>query len=529
MTVRTKKNRLGRVIFSVTGVIIVSKLLGFFKQMYVSSAFGATLDTDLINLAQSFSGDLEYVLTHLLTISFISVYLRTGGDCGTEKALFAKNALRAFLIISLGVTAVLIAAAYPLAGLIAPSYDATARGRLAGYFRIYIPLLLLFVITSVCQSLLSANKRFIAVEARSIPQSIIVIAAAALLGKRLGASSLAAGFAVCTVFNAVWFFLLSKRYLFPPEKTPPASPRRLFDCFCDPQVRKLLSLSCPLLIGYSAYYFNQQISKGLASGLGEGAVTELSYGAVLSGLVTAFISSFASIMFSYVTSAASRGDDRRAARIANLTSALLIAVFLPISVICGFCSRDIVRIAFGRGEFSDKNVVSTAAALAGYSVSFLPLALQEVYGRVQYGYGDTRRPMINGAVSAVCGAVLSLLLSKPLGVGGIALSYSLAASVGGALNLISSRRHNRELSLKPILPLLPHFAVGGAACFGAALSCGERLADTPVLPRFLLTAAAGLGIYCAAIAPGILSFFIPRRGAASIKAPGRKRLLNIDP
>lgn len=525
MTVRTKKDRLGRVIFSVTGVIIASKLLGFLKQMYVSSAFGATLDTDIINLAQSFSGDLEYALTHLLTISFISVYLRIGGG-EPRTALFAKNTLRAFLIISLGVSVALIAAAYPLAGLIAPSYDATARGRLAGYFRIYTPLLLLFVITSVCQSLLSANKRFIAVEARSIPQSIIIIAAAALLGKRLGADALAAGFIVCTLFNAVWFFLLSKRYLCPPEQTLPAAPRRFFDCFCDPQVRKLLSLSCPLLMGYSAYYVGQQISKGLASGLGEGAVTELGYGAVLSGLVTAFISSFASIMFSYVTSEVSRGDDRRAARVANLTAALLMAVFLPVTIICGFCSQDIVRIAFGRGEFSDKNVVSTAAALAGYSVSFLPLALQEVYGRVQYGYGDTRCPMINGAVSAICGAVLSLLLSKPLGVGGIALSYSLAALVGGALNLITSRRHNRGLSLKPILPLLPHFAVGGAACFGAVLSCGERLADTSVFPRFLLTAAAGLGIYCAAIAPGVVSFLIPRRSFHLIKDPGRKPMLN---
>ena len=47
-----KKNHIISTVFSVTGLLIVSKLLGFVKQMVTASAFGATLETDLINLSQ---------------------------------------------------------------------------------------------------------------------------------------------------------------------------------------------------------------------------------------------------------------------------------------------------------------------------------------------------------------------------------------------------------------------------------------------------------------------------------------------
>ena len=57
-----KKNHIISTVFSVTGLLIVSKLLGFVKQMVTASAFGATLETDLINLSQGLIGNIQYLL-----------------------------------------------------------------------------------------------------------------------------------------------------------------------------------------------------------------------------------------------------------------------------------------------------------------------------------------------------------------------------------------------------------------------------------------------------------------------------------
>lgn len=522
MTAQTKKTRIDKVIFSVIGVITAAKLLGFVKQIFVSGAFGATLDTDIINIAQTVIGDLEYLLSHVLMTSFITVYLNASAEDG-RGALFAENAVRAFLLLSAGASVLFLAGAYPLSRLLAPSYSPQDTARLARYLRIYTPLLLLFAMSAASQALLSANKRFAAVEARGITQSVIIIAAIALLGGRLGADALVVGSILCTAVNTVWFYLLSARYLRAPGVALPDSPpRRPFDCFRDPLVRRLIGMSGPLLAGYSAYYVGQQINKSLASGLGAGAVTELGCGTVLFNLVTAFITAFCSIMFSYVTAKIACGSHLSAARTANLTAVLLIAVFMPVSVIAGVLAPDISRIAFGRGQFSDKNVASTAMALAGYSLSFIPFAVGEVYGRVQYGYGDARRPMLNSVTSIVCGIVLSILLSRRLGVAGITLSYSISAFVVGGLNLMTSQRHNRALSLRPLLPFLPFLAIGGACCFGAVCRCRELLSGSSPILRFLASGVAGLGIYCAVLALGAALMLRRFGGKGSVKEKIRR-------
>lgn len=493
-------------VFSVTGVIIISKLLGFIKQMVTSAAFGANTATDMINIAQTVIGDLEYVLANVLMTSFISVYINAADEGEVRRARFAKNAAAALLIISAAAAVLIGLTSYPLAGLLAPGYDSAGRRTLARYIAIYTPLLILFALTAVNQGLLNADRRFTAVEARSIPQNIIIIAAIALLSGALGTDSLVVGFLVYTAFNTVWFYLLARRYYHAPmtlalhdEAAAYRSP------FADPLVRRLLRLSMPLLVGYSAYYVNQQINKSLASRLGEGAVTELGYGAVLYNLVTAFIASFASIMFSYVTDAIAKGRGGRAVRIANGTAAGLCALFLPVSIICVMLSRDISSIAFGRGEFTDKSVASTAAALAGYSVSFLPLIIREVYGRVSYGYGDTRRPMINSIISIACNITLSIIIAPRFGVGGITLAYSAATLVYGVLDLITARRHDRRLSLMPTLRLLPQMAAGGMLCGAAVYFISASLEGRHAVWRFALSAAAGIAVYALPLLPNIIT------------------------
>lgn len=513
-------------VFSVTGVIVISKLLGFVKQMVASGAFGANTATDMINIAQTVIGDLEYVLAHVLMTSFISVYLNAAGDGEARRARFAKNAAATLLIIAALAAAVLFAASYPLAGLLAPGYDREGRRTLAGYIAIYSPLLILFALTAVNQGLLNADRRFTAVEARSIPQSIIIIAAVMIAGGKFGADSLVAGFIVYTLFNTVWFWLLARRYYhMPMALSLHEEPAAYRSPFADPLVRRLLRLSLPLLVGYSAYYINQQVNKSLASRIGEGAVTELSYGAVLFNLVTAFIASFASMMFSYVTAAIAKGDGKRAAELANGTAAGLCALFLPVSIICVMQAPEIVSIAFGRGEFTDKNVVSTAAALAGYSISFLPLILQEVYGRVSYGYGDTRRPMINSVVSIVCNVVLSVMLAPRFGIGGITVAYSISICVYGVLNFITSRRHDGRLSLLPLLRLLPQMAAGGVICAATVYFVSSALDERSVLLRFAASSAAGIALYALPLLPTIIALvrkYRRRDAAVNVKTENNK-------
>ena len=56
------QSRLLKNILSVSGVLILVKALGFFKQMVIAGIFGANAETDLINLSYGFIGDIQYLL-----------------------------------------------------------------------------------------------------------------------------------------------------------------------------------------------------------------------------------------------------------------------------------------------------------------------------------------------------------------------------------------------------------------------------------------------------------------------------------
>ena len=57
-----RRSGLARSLLSVSSVLILVKALGFVKQMVIAAAFGANVETDLINISYGFIGDIQYLL-----------------------------------------------------------------------------------------------------------------------------------------------------------------------------------------------------------------------------------------------------------------------------------------------------------------------------------------------------------------------------------------------------------------------------------------------------------------------------------
>lgn len=489
-----KNNTIFRSAFSVTGVILLAKLLGFVKQMTAASLFGATLETDLITLSQGSLIDIQYLLSQVLLTAFTSLYIHIREqEDPLAASRFVSGTLRAFSLIALAVSSLFALFAPLIVRIIAPSYSPALSARLSGYLRIYAPLLVIFIWMAVFQALLNAQERFVPGELISVNQSLIFLAAVFLFRSRLAERSMILAFFLYTVYNALYLGFCARRYWrWTPGQT-----------FSDPAVRKLFHMAGPLLLGYSMVYVNQQVDKILVSGMGDGAVTALTYGATLSNLVTTFIVSFCGILFTYVTVTISHGEAEQAAQTALLGSRTLISLFLPVSILAVCCAEDIVRIVFGHGAFDDAAVAAAAHSLRGYCVVFVPLVFREVYSRFQYGYQETRRPMVNSVLGILCNIALSIALSRPFGIWGVAFASSFSVAVCGLLNFLTSRRCNASVRLRGLLPSVPWWILGSAAVYGSARFCLRQFASYSSLPRFVLTALIGLACYGLVTAPAL--------------------------
>lgn len=478
-------------ICSITGVILIAKLLGFIKQMVVASSFGTTIETDLINLSQSFIGNIQYVIVQVLVTAFISVYIHIGETSSEEAKSFSSDTIKAFTIIAGASTALVLIAAPGITKIIAPTYSSEQSQILSSYLRIYSPVLIPFTWTAIFQALLNANKRFIPGEIINLNQSILLIFVVLTFRSKLGVDTLVWGFFAYAIWNTCYLGFLVRKYW----RYYPGNP------FANPSVRHLMKMCAPLLVGYSMVYINQMVDKILVSGLEAGAVTALNYGAVLSNLVTTFIISFGSILFSYVTSQIAKGEHRAAAEQVNWSAELLILVFLPISILTIICAQDVVTIAFKRGAFDADSVRIAADALAGYGFSFVPIVLREVYSRVHYGYQNSRQPMINSTIGVVANIILSIALYSKYGVLGIAFASSVSVCISGFLNAITARKHNPYLSYKRILRHIPLMCVAGILCVVIANFGNQVWAGYSPMLRFILVTVCAGGVYFLTVSP----------------------------
>ena len=424
---------------SVSGLIVLDKILGFIRQMIVASNFGATNETDIISFSQSAVGDIQYVLAQVMITSFVSVYIYSrNGKEGTEdkSKIFAGNVLLSFLGISILITALLELFAPLLSGILAPSYSKLLSEELTKHIRIYSILVVLFSMICIFKAILNANKQFVPEQLISFNQSIITIALVFLIGNDCGPSTLVISFFCYTIWNTVFLGIFCRKRITISISNP----------IKNVEVKKLFKMMGPLLLGYSLIYINQMVDRTLISGLGEGVITSLTYGATLSNLITTFITTFCNIIFPYITLEISKKEYARASIIANTMTQILIIVFLPITITFFICSHDIVAIVYGHGAFDESAVQSASMALKGYAIMFVPVALRDVYSRFQYAFQDSKRPMLNGSIGIVGNIILSILFCELFGVFGVALATSLSVLISGILNMITARKKTKELN-----------------------------------------------------------------------------------
>lgn len=85
-------------------------------------------------------------------------------------------------------------------------------------------------------------------------------------------------------------------------------------------------------------------------------------------------------------------------------------------VMCFVGGDLIVGVLYGRGSFSTEAISRTNGVVIGYAAGFFFQAARATIVKVYYAFQDTKTPMINGAISVGVNVVLSITLSKFLGL-----------------------------------------------------------------------------------------------------------------
>ena len=125
-------------------------------------------------------------------------------------------------------------------------------------------------------------------------------------------------------------------------------------------------------------------------------------------------------------------------------------LLIPITVGAMIFSRPIVSLLFNRGAFDSQAISMTSNALFYYSIGMIGIGQREIISRVFYSLHDSKTPIINATIGVTLNIILNTILSKYLGIGGLALATSVSAIFTSSLLFISLRKKIGSFGMKQI-------------------------------------------------------------------------------
>lgn len=432
------------------------KFLGLIEQSVVANVCGVSNSTDAFFVSTGIIVNLCTVVFSSISVSFLSKYSETKINNGDEKANDLLNSVIKLFIPISGLLSLCFFILAPLwAKVFAPTYEGAQLATLSRYIQISSFSFVLWCYFLVINVVLEANKIFLPGRAFGFFQNVFLIIAAICLYPHFGIITLVYAFLFAGLAQCILVTFCARKYIkiFMKDLTQCTLAKQIF------------FTSVPLILGNAIYEINDIVDKQISTSLGEGVASVLNYGSTINGIVTGVIvSSVTVVIFSHFTTWVAQGKIQEINDNLILTINTLSVLIVPVMVMCIVAGDHIVKILYGRGEFSDSDVIKTYGVVIGYAIGFVFQAARANIVRVYYAFNDTKRPLINGSISVVINILLSIILSRYIGVKGIALSTSVSMLIVTILLLTGIKRYLPMFTFESIISEIYKAVIAGFIC-----------------------------------------------------------------
>jgi putative peptidoglycan lipid II flippase len=423
---------------TVSSMTLMSRILGFVRDMVIARMFGAGTGADAFFVAFRIPNLLRRLFAEgAFSQAFVPVFseYRTRRDHQALRQLADHTAgtLGGVLLLA---TAVGSIAAPFIVLLFAPGFTRNAEKYelTVELLRITFPYLLFISLTALAGGMLNSCGRFGVPAFTPVFLNLSLIGAALFIAPHLERPALALAWGVFVGGLVQLGFqvpFLHRLRLLP-------RPRIKLE---DPGVRRVLRLMLPTLFGVSVAQINLLFDTLIASFLITGSVSWLYY----SDRVMEFpLGIFGIALGTVVLPSLARHHAGNATRdfVRTLDWALRWVVLIGTPATAGLAvlAGPVLATLFHYGEFSAHDAQMAMRSLITYALGLLGFILVKVLAPGFYARQDTRTPVRIGVIAMVSNMVLNLILVFPLRHAGLALATSLAGYLNATLLYRALRR-----------------------------------------------------------------------------------------
>ena len=406
-------------IFTNSSGILVSRILGFIRDLLTASVLGANIYSDIFFVAFKLPNLFRSIFADgAFTQAFIPSYAKSKHKIRFSSIIFLQ--LFGFLIV---LSLLVMTFSHLVAKAIAIGFDEKTLDLAAPLFAInfyYLPMI--FVVTFM-GALLQYKKHF-ATSAFSTALLNLAMIGSLLIAQNMEKYDitfyLSYGVLVGGLLQILVHLYAIKKLnlckIFHFKKHEKKEENRFYKNFFS------------ATFGSSTLHISAFIDTWLASFLISGSISYLYYANRIFQLPLAIFAIATSIaLFPMVARAIKNKEEDKALKLMK-KSALVLFALLSISTFIGIVFNDfIIKLLFERGAFTSADTQNTALILSMYLIGLLPFGLAKIFSLWLYAKEQQFLTAKISMYSLACNIVFSLILIKPFGAAGLAF----AGTIGG--------------------------------------------------------------------------------------------------
>lgn len=488
---------------TISGMTLVSRILGFVRDSVIAGVFGVGPHTDAFVVAFRLPNLLRRLFAEgAFAQAFVPIlgeYRRARSADETRSLINHVATLLAVILVI--VSAIGMIAAPLIIYLTAPGFVANADkfAVTVQLLRITFPYILFISLTSFAGAILNTWSRFSVPAFTPTLLNVSFIVFALWLAPFFDPPILALAWAVFVGG------LLQLGFQLPFLAGIGMLPRIRFD-LKDPGVWRILKLMGPAVFGVSIGQISLVISTIFASFLVTGSVTWLYYADRLMEFPTGLLGvALGTILLPSLTRSFADKTNEEYSRLLDWGLRLTFMLALPCAVALALLAVPLIATLFHHGEFGVEDVMMTRNALTAYSVGLLGLILVKVLAPGFYARQNIRTPVKIALVTLTATQLMNLVFIWRLQHAGLALAISLGACLNAGLLYYQLRRHEIFRPQPGWFAFLAKVAVAllamGAVLWWAAGGDASWLTATTWwrIGRLSLLVVAGAAVYFASL------------------------------
>jgi len=420
-----------RALATVSGMTLLSRILGFLRDFVIARTFGAGVTTDAFFVAFRLPNLLRRMFAEgAFSQAFVPILAEYKNRQGPEETRRLVDRVATVLGLAVAVVAALGALAAPLIVYVsAPGFSADPDkfALTVELTRITFPYILFMSLVALAGGILNTWSRF------AIPAFTPVLLNLSFIGMALFAAPwfdppvLALGWAV--FLGGVLQLALQVR----PLARLGMLPR--FDLnLSDPGVRRIAKLMAPALLGVSVSQVSLLINTIFASFLQSGSVSWLFFADRLMEFPAGLLGvALGTILLPSLARLHADANPEAFSSLLDWGLRLTLMLTLPAALALAVLGVPLIATLFHHGAFGVDDVMQTRLALVAYSVGLTGLILVKILAPGFYARQDIRTPVRIALITLAATQLMNLAFIVPLKHAGLALSIGLASMLNAGL------------------------------------------------------------------------------------------------